>query len=298
MANIQLEDNNFKLNLLFDGEKNPSEAFNELKDIFYALSLLDKLFLSSIDSQLECDYSLQFLEYGSIKTWVAKRIREIPEQAIKDFDWKKLVGHFLLKLTHLVLRYLEKNPQLDTKDSLIELSKVIETEKKKSLKNDTYLINEVNSFLLLNAIEQIIYSLKELKDGEKIEFESLDGIVQLTNKITFNKAKILWELGDQKFENETVEILKIKRLDFLSNNSFWSFKLGNKAIDAKIVDQAWLDKYHLREFPLLPEDSLKVKLKVFYTNKANGKIVKPSFEITKVIDIIYPESNQTNLQLK
>lgn len=75
--------------------------------------------------------------------------------------------------------------------------------------------------------------------------------------------------------------------------------MGHKQIniDAKISDQSWLDKYHAREYPLLPEDSLKVKLKVFYTNKSDGKIVKPSYEITKVIDVIYPDNNQSALEL-
>jgi len=291
MANVELDNDNFQLNLLFKGEKNPYEAFEELKDIFQSLSFLDETYLASIDSGLRLDYSLQSLEYSSIKTWIAQRIREIPDEAIKDFDWQKLVGHFCLKLKYLVLKYLEKNSNIDSKDSLVELSKDIEAEKLKILKNENHIINEVNTYLLLNSIEKIISVLTKLKAEEKIEFKSIGGSVQLSNKYTINKAKILWELGDKTFENETTETLKIKKSDFLSNNSLWSFKLGNKALEAKITDQAWLDKYHKREYPLLPEDSLKVKLKVSYVNKPDGTIVKPTYEITKVIDIIYPDDN-------
>lgn len=291
MANVELDNNNFQLNLLFKGEKNPYEAFEELKDIFQSLSFLDETYLASIDSGLRLDYSLQSLEYSSIRTWIAQRIREIPDEAIKDFDWQKLVGHFCLKLKYLVLKYLEKNSNIDSKDSLVELSKDIEAEKLKILKNENHIINEVNTYLLLNSIEKIISVLTKLKAEEKIEFKSIGGSVQLSNKYTINKAKILWELGDKTFENETTETLKIKKSDFLSNNSLWSFKLGNKALEAKITDQAWLDKYHKREYPLLPEDSLKVKLKVSYVNKPDGTIVKPTYEITKVIDIIYPDDN-------
>jgi hypothetical protein len=163
------------------------------------------------------------------------------------------------------------------------------------LKNDRFIITEVNVFQLLTVLEPIVNTLSQLKDTEKVQYESVNGSTTLNNKVTLNKAKILWELGDKKFENETTEVLKIKKLDLLSNNSNWSFRFGIKSVEAKISDQKWLDKYHAREYPLLPEDSLKVRLRVSYTSKSDGKVVKPTYEIVKVIDIIYPENNQTNL---
>ncbi|MDB4902666.1 MAG: hypothetical protein JWQ63_1947 [Mucilaginibacter sp.] len=290
-----LNEENFLLNLLFEGNKQPAEAFNFLKDIFQSLSTLDDLFISSIDNGLQIEYSLEDLEFGSIKSRIRQLIEEIPDEAIKEFNWKKLVGHFLLKLKYLVLRYLQEKESIDSKESLEILMRSIENEKTKMLKNDRFIITEVNVYQLLTALEPIILVLSQLKNQEKIEYKSLDGNAILDNKVSINKAKILWELGDKKFENETTEILKVKKLDLLSDNSTWNFKLGNKSIDAKIIDKDWLDKYHAREYTLLPEDSLKVKLKVCYVNKPDGKVVKPIYEIVKVIDIIYPENNQTTL---
>lgn len=297
MAKVELNNENFQLNLLFYGEKSPLEAFDELKGVFQALSVLDDIYLASIASGIQCDYSIQSIEYSSIKTWIAQRIREIPDEAIKEFDWKKLVGHFLLKLKYLVLKYLEGNSEIDSKNSIENLANEIEAEKIRIIKNDKYLVNQVNLYTLINALEKIVTVLGSLREKEQIEFKSIDGSAILNRKMNINKAKILWELGDTNAEHETTEILKIKKIDLLSNNSTWTFKLGTKTIDAKIVDKKWLDKYHAREFPLLPEDSLKVKLKVIYINRPDGSVLKNVYEITEVLKRIDPDDSLFQMRL-
>ena len=288
-------DENFEVNLLFDGEKNPSQVFSELKGIFDALTSLDQLFVSNLGSELNFEYSLQNIEFGSIRMKLAQAIREIPDEAIKDFEWKKLIGHFLLRLKYVVLKYLEKTPQIDTKESIDALNEEIESSKTILFENEHRILTEVPNYFLLDALNQIVEALRQLKDGETLEFKTSQGAAKINNTVAINKAKILWELGDKHFENETTEILKIKKIDFLSNNSNWIFKLRNKTVDAKILDQDWLNKYHAREFPLLPEDSLKVKVKTSYVNKSDGKIIRPVYEITKVLDIIYPQDNQESI---
>jgi hypothetical protein len=292
---MNVNEDSFQLNLLFEGEKSPVDAFNQMKEIFKTLSSLDNTFLSSIDNGIEASYAIQSIEFSSIKTRIAQIIREIPDEAIKELEWKKIIGHFLVNIKYLVLKYLDDNQAIEGKDELEQLSKRLESEKLKTLNKHGYIITEVNSYKLVNVLEQVVVTAAKLKDGERIEYKSAAGNAQITNKITFNKAKVLWELGDTASVNETIEVLKIKRIDLLSNNGNWSFMLGGKPIDVRITDQDWLDKYHARDYPLLPEDSLKVKLKVSYVNNKDGKIVKPTYEVVKVIDIIYPENNQSEL---
>lgn len=67
----------------------------------------------------------------------------------------------------------------------------------------------------------------------------------------------------------------------------WGFKLGSKSINAKFTDQNWLKKYHQRDFPLLPNDSLKVKLKVSFNTRESDEIHSLYYEFTEVIDVIY-----------
>ncbi|MGV8878501.1 MAG: hypothetical protein ACOH2A_05680 [Sphingobacteriaceae bacterium] len=296
MSNIILNQNNFKLDFLFGNEKEPISAFNGLKEIFQDLYELDNLYISSIHSSLEFSYKLEFIEFSSIRTWVIQAIKEIPDDAVRDFEWKKLVGHFLLKLKYLILKHLENDSELNSKEQIQVLNKRIEDEKRLIFKDNPYvLLTEVNMYLLINSLEQLINTLKKLLDDENIQYQSLDGKAIVNNKVSLNKAKILWELGDEKFESETTETLKIKKMDMLSSNSMWSFKLKNKSIEAKIVDYDWLARFHSREYTLLPEDSLKVKLKCTYVNQGTSIISKPLYEITKIMEITYPTDTQENL---
>lgn len=285
----------FDLNFYFQTQKSPITAFDKLKDIFQAFSAIDKVYLSSIDSSLVSGYVLQGLEFGSIKSKIAQLIREIPDEAIKELEWKKVIGHFLVKAKYLILKHLEGEKQIDSAVDLASLAKKIEVEKSKILGANKYIINEINTYSLLFVMEPFVNIASQLNDDERIEYVSPAGKANVTNALTFNRAKILWELGDKQFESETTEILKIKKIDFLSNNSLWSFKRDNKPIDAKVVDQEWLNRYHAREYPLMPEDSLKVKLKTTYTNRSDGTVVKPTYEVIKVLEIIYPPENPSSL---
>src|SRR6478609_2872938 len=97
MPEKNLEDQNFELNLLFEKEKAPVDAFNELGNIFQSIYDFDKWMLSHIDREASVQYSLRDIEYSSIKTKIAQLLRAIPDDAIKTLDWKSLIGNFLLK---------------------------------------------------------------------------------------------------------------------------------------------------------------------------------------------------------
>jgi len=278
----------FELNLLFKERKSPVEAFNELRDIFKAFSDIDKLFVSNIDKSLTLEYSLEDVEFGSIRTRIAHILKEIPDEAIKDFDWKKLLGHFLLKLKYIILKALENTKELSSKGQIEAMNVEIEKEKKATFKSHQIISTEVNIYLLLAVIEPLLVLTSKLKDGESVQYQSQYGSAHIDNTVTIDKAKILWEIGDRTFENETLAILKIKKIDMLSKDPIWNFKHINKNLTAQITDTDWLRKYHNREFSLLPEDALKVRLRTIYVNNKDGKIIKPSYEIVKVIGVISP----------
>lgn len=286
---LLLETDQFELNLLYNDKKSPIEAFGELKEVFRAFAEIDKVYASNIDNSLTLSYSLENIEIGSVRTRIAQIIKEIPDEAIRDFEWKKLVGHFLLKLKYLILRKLEKNNGLASKEQIDNLNEEIENEKKVLFKDHPIILTEVNIYLLISVIEPLVNVTSKLKDGERFQYQSQYGSAQIDNTISINKAKMLWEIGDRTFSNDTLAILKIKKIDMLSNDPIWNFKHNNKSLLAKIIDTEWLDKYHNRELNLLPEDALKVTMRTTYINNKDGKIIKPSYEVVKVIGVVPPD---------
>lgn len=289
----QLPKEEFELNLLFKEKRNPVDTFNKISEAFSCLNLIDEYYLSLADNSLQVNYELTNLEYSSIKTKIAQVLREIPDEAISNLDWKKLLGHFLLKLKYRFLRFLETNKEIESSEQLQNFLKEVEDEKKIILKDSNFILSDANIFILLNFLEKLVSTLKKLNDDECLEYKSEYGSVTVDNKIGINKALILFELGDKSSISETTEILKIKSTDFLSSEKMWSFKLGNKSINAKITDLVWLNKYYKRDFPLYPNDSLKVKLKIIFNSKENGSIYSPHYEIPQVLDVIYPENDDS-----
>src|SRR4051812_14627761 len=128
MPESNIEEIGFELNLLFEKEKAPVEAFNELGNIFQAIYDFDKWMLTHIDREANVQYSLQDIEYSSIRTKIAQILRAIPDDAIRNLDWKSLIGNFLLKAKYLFLKKLEQNKTIDSKAILEALTTEINTE--------------------------------------------------------------------------------------------------------------------------------------------------------------------------
>lgn len=79
--------------------------------------------------------------------------------------------------------------------------------------------------------------------------------------------------------------LKIKIADFLGH-SRWKFKLENgKTIDAKILDEVWLNKFHEKKEILGPGDSIEIKGTVKDYYDETGNMIYSDYIINNVIRI-------------
>ena len=288
----------FELNLLFDGNKQAVDVFNELGNIFQSVHEFDKWILSHIDSGAFVYYTIEGIEFGSIRTRLAQFLRAIPDDAIKSLDWKALVGNLLLKTKYLILKALEQNKTIDSKAILETLTTEINSELSKLEENSNQIIiPQINIYILLNNIETISRVVNSLPNKEAIEYRSKFGDVKLSRGIYINKSKIIHELGATTVTNDTTEILKIKKIGLLSDEAKWDFKIGSRVIHARIQDLTWLNNYHKREIIIKPEDSLKVTLKTTYTFTNNNEHTQLAYDIVKVLQVITPDIERKNPNL-
>ena len=102
-------------------------------------------------------------------------------------------------------------------------------------------------------------------------------------------AKLLYELGGQKIEQQRIETLKVKSLDLLSDKASWKLIRQGKQIDVKILDKEWLDDYHHRKVVIQSNDYLRLELKIIYST--NSTSLKPvvCYEALKVLEVIPPD---------
>jgi hypothetical protein len=211
-------DYDFELNLNFEGHKNPVEAFGQMAKMYERLITIDKHILYNILPNARVEYELADIEFSSIKSKVAQILKGIPDDILKDIaNPGKLLGHALVNIKHRILKAVEKN-EVQSKHELEAVTKDINKEIKQ-LSSTTVIILEVNNYFVLNAINDIATEGRKLKKTESFDFKSKKGVAKINNSSSVNMAKILFELGDQKFEQQRVEILKVKTLDLLSDKA-------------------------------------------------------------------------------
>lgn len=286
----------FELNLLFNGQKHPADAFSSISENFQTLYYYDKWVLSSISDLVDVEYSITNLQYSSIKSRIAQLITIIPDDAIAELDWKKMVGAILLKAKYRLLKYLGSNKNIDKRTDIDAITDGINKDIAEIKLSAVIIVNPLNSLYLVNIYEEMIRTINKLKDGEEIEYKSTYGIARVSNGINFDRAKIISDLGEETVINETTEILKVKKLDMLSDKARWDFKRDHQALDGvKISDVQWLKDYHERKFSLLPDDCLKVKLKTTYIHSPNPDFSRANYEILKVLEVIPPSKPDTLL---
>lgn len=291
------KDFDFELDLMFSGQKNPVEAFEQIAKMYEKLLSIDQQILYNILPNAKLEYELIDLEYSSIKSKVNQILKSIPDDVLKDIlNPGKLIGHLLVYIKKRLIKATENN-EVQSIESLQKVTNDINKEIKK-LPSTTIIILEINNYFVLNAINELGFEGRKLKKEEYFEYKSKAGNARIGNNSSVNMAKLLFELGGQTIEQQRIESLKVKTQDLLSDKASWKLIRQGKQIEVKILHQEWLDDYHNRKIIILPNDYLKVDLKITYTTNTNTKKPIITYEAIKVLEVIPPdkiEGSNTNL---
>lgn len=283
----------FELDLYFEGHKSPSEAFGQLAKMYEKIYAIDEHILYSILPQAKINYELSDIEFSSIRSRVIQIIKSVPDDFLKDIlNPTAWIGHLLVFAKQRIIKAVETN-EVQTKQDLEKVTSDI-NKKIKEVGSTNTLIFEVNNYFVLNTINEIGIEGKKLKKSESYEYKSKSGNAKIKNNNSVNMAKLLFELGDQKTEQQRIETLKIKSLDLLSDRTKWEFMRTGKKIEVKILHQEWLDKYHNRSIIIQPGDYLKLELKIIFITSPNS--IKPIiiYEALKIFEVIPPDKIEPN----
>lgn len=293
MADNQTNDLTFEVNLLFRENKNAIEAFNQILRFYEVLNDFDRAIVRNIGQNLLTTYEIEDVEFSSIKTKLAQALKAIPDDLIKDFQVKKAIGYLLIKVKYWFIKLLADEKDISSKEQIEKVTDKINTEIKQL--GDTYqiMVTQINNYTVLNSIDDLAKEANNLKEKELLEYKSKVGNTYISKGVNLNKPKILSELGQTTIVNETTEILKIKKVDMLSEEPKWDFLQGKRNLSAKMLDRQWLDDFHNRQVIIKPEDALMVTLRTTHTYTPNFEDKKTECEIIKIISVITPESDNT-----
>lgn len=284
------KESTFEVTIDFErGSGDPTRVFRTMSDLIEAFESLDKHLLSSFDVALSTSLVLDEVETGSLKARFRDLIAGVPDEALKDGEWKKILGHFLLRAKYAILNWLNDQDDTVNRENVRDLEEAIA-----KIAEDTN-IKQLPAYgapradVLLSDVRSIQESLGHLDNNDSAAYE-YDG-----QKISFNRElEISSEIVRDVLTKEVVklssrQVVKVKKPDYLGK-SMWSFQYAGHSIDAKISHTDWLYDFQKRAIDVRPGDALRVLLYEETSYGYDQEIVHCHYEIEKVYEVIRPPS--------
>ncbi len=258
--------------LKIDYEKDsprPSRVFRAMSELIEGFQALDNDLIQAFPIRVEGELLLEDIQVGSLKTKIKNVLKGIDDEAIKNLEWKKVVGGFLLQGKHAVVQWIEKRERIESRQALEDLSrKVLQlAEGTKVLHLPVYTPPPLP--LLIKDIALISGAVNQLGAKDIATYEAA-GTTSEFNKQFHVDAEFAEELlTDETITNKSEVLLRVKKPDYLGD-SMWEFVHTGHIIRAKIEDHDWVVAFQFQKVEVRPGDALRVILEITTLHGADG----------------------------
>lgn len=282
-----LEPNEFEVIIEFRAsEGDPSRVFKSMSGLVDSLSLLDRHLISMVDTALVANLVLDEVSAGSLKAKFKSVIEDIPDEALKNVEWKSIIGHFLLKAKYLIVNWCSKREAIKSRDDVMTLEgELMEAAEEADVKALPAYAS-IGPEQLLGDIRHVQNALEYLDVDDSAIYRSRAGRARFNRKLVLSDDMVQAVLTRDVLNSERIRILKVKKPDYLGK-SMWVFQHEHHAIDAAVLDTHWVTRFQAREIDVRPGDSLKVQVKERVSYGYKGEVVHRHYEITSVIEVIH-----------
>ncbi len=267
------------------GTGDPSRVFRAMAGLIESTQLLDSHLALSIGANVRTSLVLQDVEAASLKAKLKTVIEELPDEAVKAGDVKKVIGHFLYKAKHKILDWCSERDKINDREEVKKLEADIHALAEQSDIKLLPAYAPVETATLLSDINAVNNALDCLEGHDAATFKTPLGASNYNPGLTVSDEVVQELITRETIEGEGERILKVKKPDYLGNSK-WGFKYGAHMIEAKILDLNWLGKFQNNHEPVHPGDSLRVVLREAVAYGYDNEIVHTEYEITEVREVI------------
>lgn len=268
-------------------EGDPARVFKAMSGLVDSFQELDRHLASSIDASLETQLLLEDVERGSLKARFGNFIEGIPDEALKDGDWKKLAGHFLLRSKYKILEWCSDRDEISDRLSVDALEGELLVLAEESNIKQLPAYAPIRAETLLSDIQNVQNSLVPLISEDKAIYSADQGIIEFNRDLIVSEEVVRDVLTREVVKTSSKRILKVKKPDYLGQ-SMWGFVHDGRAIDAKVTDQDWLLQFQNRGVDVKPGDSIRAMLYEEISYGYEGEIVHRHYEVENIYEIIKP----------
>lgn len=280
------------------GSESPSRVFRTMTELIETFQDIDNDLVQSIDEKLEPVIIIEDIEVGSLKTWLSSRIRDIDDEALKELDWKPIVGSYLVKGKYIILDFISGKTEITSREQVEQLESDLHNLAESTNVKQIPSYGPIHSQKLLSDMEKITSSLSHLNEKDKAKYITSEKVVEMNAKFKIVPEKIEELLTEEEIKSTASMILKVKKPDYLGESQ-WEFRHEKKSILAKILDAGWLKSFQKRKYDVRPGDSLRATVETIVKYGYDKEVVGIHRNILKVNEILpSSQSMQKNFKLK
>jgi hypothetical protein len=263
----------------------PSRVFRSMTALIDSFQRFDKELVQAIDLKIEPILFLEDIETSSLRTWLRSVITSVDDSALRDGDWKKIVGSYLLKSKYILINKLDGKTQITSRNEIKEIEgELLAAAEATDIKRiPSY--QPMPESRIIEAIDDIGNALAHLSLGDSAKLMTPDGEAKfnLTLKVSPDSLRDL--IVKESLTHESVMILKVKRPDYLGE-AMWDFKFGEHPLQAKILDLNWLAAFQSRKVDVRPGDAIRAKVHHTTHYGFDAEVVFERAEIIQVLEVI------------
>lgn len=269
------------------GEGAASRVFHAMGELIDAFGQLDQLLAGVIAEMPETELVLDEVKGGSVKSRLRSIIHGIPDEALRDGEWKKLLGHFLIRAKYIVCEWLNEHSEITSLEQVQSLQDKLARAAEETGARHLPIYRPLNNKNLLSSIAELDRAIATLDPRDTIRYESPLGNVVLPHTQHVHEELIRQLLTSEVLISDDERIVKVKKPDYLGRSQ-WLLKYAGHTIYASIDHSEWLNEFQLGNIDLKPGDSLRVLMheEVFYGY--NMEVVHISRSVREVREVIHP----------
>ena len=265
--------------------EDPARVFRAMAKLIDAFYEIDRDLSHAITASIEPVLILDRIEAGSIRAWLKTILREIDDEALRTLDWKPLVGQYLVRGKHTLIRWLDAKERLESRADVSQLQSELLQLAPEMAGPEGLLATPVPAARLLVGVQLISEALRDLQAGDSVLYVSAGDSTPVTSSLDLSDEDIEHLLTDEVIESVGELVLLVKKPDYLGQSK-WEFKHEDRAIDAKMLDEAWLTRFRRGSIPLRPGDSLRAVVRSALYRGFEGNLVTTRHFVIQVLDVV------------
>lgn len=279
-----------EIEFYFDTDKtNPEKFFSNVQNFFAGLYTLQNEVISKCEPAYKVEYAIREINAASLLTKVIRTIIK-PDETEGELPLSDDTGNieeYCNKVQDSVLnKFVQKKDDVIENSDMVELSKRILDVANETGVSKKRNFKQPNIITLLDSVKTLQKVANGMGQNFNYTYNRNDTKIDIPRfYVDVDAERLIDETQSKEVKTNFSKNLKIKQVDFLGNSK-WHFKFDDiRTIEAKILDEDWIEKFHSGNMKIASGNFLKVDGFIKDKRDDSGNIISTEYFITKVYDI-------------